>query len=158
MFKKILNNFEEIISSSLFILIFTLVIIEVIRRYFTGASIYWVQEVTQTMFVWSVFIGAGAAIKRGGLISIDILFNVLPHKVQVLFNAIIMIVLLMITSVLGYEGLKFMMEFGQDTMPMTGFQSWYLYAAVPIGTLFIIFRIIQTYGSAIINHSKLKAE
>ena len=48
----------------------------------------WVQEVSIYLFMWSMLVGAAYTLMQGKHVRIDLLFDRLPHKVQLILDAI----------------------------------------------------------------------
>lgn len=76
--KKVLSNFELILASTCIIVTTSLVMLNVILRYFFRTGLYWSEEVATACFVWSVFIGAAAGYKHKAHVGVDMLVNLCP--------------------------------------------------------------------------------
>lgn len=96
--KTFFDHFEEIIAS-IFILITTiLVLVNIFLRYVLKAGIYWSNEVATICFVWSVFIGAAGAYRRGMHIGVDMVVKKLPPSVRKIVNILVQIILLLVNG------------------------------------------------------------
>jgi|Go1ome_4_1110791.scaffolds.fasta_scaffold78195_1 C4-dicarboxylate transporter DctQ subunit len=61
---------------------------EVFVRYVLNSPTVWVQEVSIYLFMWSMLVGAAYTLMQGKHVRIDLLFDRLPHKVQLILDAI----------------------------------------------------------------------
>ena len=71
-----------------------------------GKPISWAVDVSTFLFAWAVFLGADAALRRDKLVSIDLLVERFPERVQKaikLLNYVIMAVFLIL---MVYYGIK----------------------------------------------------
>lgn len=59
-------------------LVFLIVFVNVIGRYFFGESLAWGEEAARHLMVFGAFCGAGLALREGRLVSIDVLQDLLP--------------------------------------------------------------------------------
>jgi len=58
-----------VLMAGLFLVTSTGIIVEQI----TGNSMVWIEEINNLLFVWIIFLGAGAIARRGGHIGVDFL-------------------------------------------------------------------------------------
>ena len=96
---KLLSHFEEILCSIFLVVMIGLVTLNVILRYFVGASISWSEEVATLCFVWLVFVGASATYKHRIDVGIDVLVKKAPLVLQ---KACRLCVLILLTALNGY--------------------------------------------------------
>ncbi len=79
---ELIFNLDLVLGlSSLFVLIMV-TFIGTIARYFFNSPFVWTEEVQVWMIVWAVFGGAGYAFRQGAHISIDVLVEKMPAKIQ----------------------------------------------------------------------------
>ena len=104
----------------------------------------WLQEVTQTFFIYAIFIGAAAATRRNDHLYLTAVAEALHGKPRLVAEIVIRIVVLGVACCLIYFGyINFLRGFSSFRMPsLTPIAS--LYAAIPIsGTLIALFTIEQ---------------
>lgn len=73
---------EEIIAGAALVVVVAAVSWGVFIRYFTHQPATWTSEVGMIAFAWTVFVGARAAFKHGGHISIDMVVMFLPDGLR----------------------------------------------------------------------------
>ena len=72
----------KILAAVLLAVMLLVVVFEVGRRYFFGASFPWGNELVRFLMVWVAFVGGAAAFKDGGLVFFDMVLKKLPPKVN----------------------------------------------------------------------------
>ena len=104
----------------------------------------WLQEVTQTLFIYAIFIGAAVATRRNDHLYLTASSEALHGVPRIVAEVIIRLVVLGVSFCLVYFGYKNLLRgFGSFRMPsMTPIAS--LYAAIPLsGALIALFTIEQ---------------
>jgi len=104
----------------------------------------WLQEVTQTFFIYGIFVGAAVATRRNDHLYLTAVAEALHGRPRVVAEVIIRLVVLSVAVCLVYFGyINFLRGFGSFRMPsMTPIAS--LYAAIPLsGALIALFTIEQ---------------
>jgi TRAP-type C4-dicarboxylate transport system permease small subunit len=104
----------------------------------------WLQEVTQTLFIYAIFIGAAVATRRNDHLYLTAVSEALHGTPRLVAEIIIRLVVLGVATCLAWFGyLNFLRGFSSFRMPsMTPIAS--LYAAIPIaGALIFLFTIEQ---------------
>jgi TRAP-type C4-dicarboxylate transport system permease small subunit len=104
----------------------------------------WLQEVTQTFFIYAIFIGAAVATRRNDHLYLTAVSEALHGTPRLVAELVIRLVVLGVASCLVWFGyLNFLRGFSSFRMPsMTPIAS--LYAAIPIaGALIALFTIEQ---------------
>jgi TRAP-type C4-dicarboxylate transport system permease small subunit len=104
----------------------------------------WLQEVTQTFFVYAIFIGAAVATRRNDHLYLTAISEALHGTPRLVAEIVIRLVVLGVAFCLVYFGyLNFLRGFSSFRMPsLTPIAS--LYAAIPIaGALIAVFTIEQ---------------
>lgn len=131
--KHIFSNIEEIISGFCICLTVTIVIANVVLRYFFNTSLYWAEEVATMSFVWSVFVGASATYKHRMNIGIDFLIKKGNKKFREVVKFIVNIMLLVITSYIFYLSIIFTRLSAIKPTAVLGISSMYVNSALAVG-------------------------
>jgi TRAP-type C4-dicarboxylate transport system permease small subunit len=109
-----------------------------------GAPWLWLQEVTSTLFIYAIFVGAAVATRRNDHLYLTAIAEALDGRARLIVEIIIRLVVLGVAISFIYFGyLNFLRGFSSFRMPsMTPIAS--LYAAIPIcGVLVTLFTIEQ---------------
>ena len=104
----------------------------------------WLQEVTQTFFIYAIFIGAAVATRRNDHLYLTAVGEALQGTSRLIAEVVIRLVVLAVALCLVYFGyINFLRGFSSFRMPsLTPIAS--LYAAIPIsGVLIALFTIEQ---------------
>jgi TRAP-type C4-dicarboxylate transport system permease small subunit len=109
-----------------------------------GAPWLWLQEVTSTLFVYAIFLGAAAATRRNDHLYLTAFAEAMHGRARVIAELTIRLIVLAVAGVLIYYGyVNFLRGFGSFRLPSnTPIAS--LYAAIPIaGVLIALFTVEQ---------------
>jgi TRAP-type C4-dicarboxylate transport system permease small subunit len=104
----------------------------------------WLQEVTSTLFIYGIFIGAAVATRRNDHLYLTALADALHGTPRLIVEIITRAAVLVVAACLVYFGyLNYLRGFGSFRLPsMTPIAS--LYAAIPIsGALIFLFTVEQ---------------
>ena len=121
----------------------TTVMLDIVTRTI-GHPWLWLQEVTQTFFIYGIFVGAAVATRRNDHLYLTAVAEALHGKARLVVEIVIRLVVLGVASCLVYFGyINFLRGFSSFRMPsMTPIAS--LYAAIPIaGVLIALFTVEQ---------------
>jgi len=121
----------------------------VIWRYLFGDPLGWSDEVARVLFVWLAFIGAAIGVKRRLHASVSVFSSRMPRKWQFATTLFGMSLVALMALLFVYTGaIETMTSFGQESMPVTGLPTGWLYLAVPVsGALMIAYLIPQVFGA-----------
>jgi len=121
----------------------TTVMFDIVTREI-GHPWLWLQEVTQTFFIYAIFVGASVATRRNDHLYLTAVAEALHGKARIVAEVVIRLVVLGVALCLVYFGwANFLRGFSSFRMPsMTPIAS--LYAAIPLsGALIALFTIEQ---------------
>jgi TRAP-type C4-dicarboxylate transport system permease small subunit len=121
----------------------TTVMFDIVTREI-GHPWLWLQEVTQTFFIYAIFVGAAVATRRNDHLYLTAVAEALHGKPRLVAEITIRLVVLGVSFCLVYFGyINFLRGFSSFRMPsLTPIAS--LYAAIPIsGALIALFTIEQ---------------
>ena len=105
--KFIWEHFEEVLAGAFIVVTTVLVLVNVFLRYFMNTGLYWSEEVVTSCFVWSVFLGAASAYKRGTHLGVDILVEKLPAGARNVVRLLVQLVRLFTNAYLLYLSIVF---------------------------------------------------
>jgi len=117
----------------------------VVSRYLLSTSIAFTEELTTNLFVWSCFIGAGAAAKRGAHLGFDLIVNSMPSQAKRITSALVTLLTLAMFAllfILSLDMIETQIMLKQET-PALGMPEWIVSLAIPVGALFCFVRFAQ---------------
>ncbi|MGI5963530.1 MAG: TRAP transporter small permease [Lawsonibacter sp.] len=107
--KRYLQKFDLWLGSIILILMVFVVVLQVVFRYF-GHPLSWPEEVARWTMIWVTFAGASYSFRNGGLIRVEFFVTkFFPKKVQMVINAINMVLMMAFFGLLGYSSFCYMM-------------------------------------------------
>lgn len=144
----VIMHIESIVGRTLLAAMVGLVFIAGVTRWF-GYPLVWSMDVAQLLFVWAAFFGADMAMRKKGLIAVDLFVRwVQPkHRVYIdIATGLLILAFLLALAKLGYDlvMLNREREFGDS-----GISYALVTAAVPIGCLLLATTLIGQLWEAI---------
>jgi len=151
MLKRSVAFLEEIITSIFMLALVLLTFVNVILRYFFSTSISGVVEISGLMFIWICLLGSSLALKYKGHIAVDIIVDRLPEKSKPIYQLVMNLVMIVTFAILVYYGVLLTIEAVHKTLGNTSLSQAYLYAALPVGFLFMLIRLVAEVNDTLRN-------
>lgn len=98
-------NLELIVASTFLAATVAIITFAAIARTF-GFPQNWSLDIALWLFTWSVFIGADTALRANKMVNVDLLFKILPNKVQKVLQLIIYLIILVFLGMFVFYGFK----------------------------------------------------
>jgi len=117
----------------------------VVSRYILHKSWSFSEEIMVYLFVYSTFIGAAVAFKRGSHLGVTWLSEKLPkkgRKILIVFSSITTIALMMVLLKFGIQMVRNQIMYNQTT-PALGMPEWISGISIPIGAALIGIRVLH---------------
>ncbi|GAA0463943.1 TRAP transporter small permease [Alkalibacillus silvisoli] len=143
MLKKIYDNFEEIIGTALFVVMLVVLVVQTLTRQGIGVPLVWTEELSKILFIYAGYLGIVACIKDNSHVSIDVFINKLPEKAQKWVYAFNQLLILSALIVVFYISLTIVERQEHLTIVTLQISYVYMYAALPILTLLMIYRQVE---------------
>ncbi len=139
------KNFEEIFSFLLFSAMALLALANVITRYFFNYPLAFTEEVEVGLMVWLTLFGAATGFKRGAHLGISFITEKFPEKIRFLFSRFTLLLTFALFAILIYFCyLQITQEIElKITSEALGVPQWIYTIGVPVGSLFILLRILE---------------
>lgn len=118
----------------------------VISRYCIHASWAFSEELMVILFVYNSFLGASVAYKRGAHLGFTVLTDIFPRKARKIVIGVTAVVTVALLSLLVWSGVEMVKDqvlFNQRT-PALGLPEWVAGVSIPLGSLLVIVRVIQS--------------
>ena len=117
----------------------------VVSRYLLSTSIAFTEELTTNLFVWSCFIGAAAAAKRGAHLGFSLVVDNISSQARRWVSVGVTLLTLSMFGIMFYLSLDMIQTqimLKQET-PALGMPEWIISLAIPVGAFFCFVRFAQ---------------
>ena len=143
--KFILGNMDEIIGAYVLLVMSSFAFLNVVTRYLLHFSFSFTEEMTVYLFVWMTMLGSSVAFKEGGVMRVVFFYNKVPKKPRKALYLFIQTVCIVYFTILAYYGI---LEIIDEVVTKTTSEAikipiWWFTSSIPIGSLLIIWRIVQ---------------
>ncbi|GEN81900.1 membrane protein [Sporosarcina luteola] len=111
---------------------------QVLARKVLGSSLSWSEEISRFLMVWVVLLGAAYALKKGELIAVELLPELLSEKgkkILLVFVSLFSLVFYIILTIYGWEITQ---SVKVQIAPGTGLSMFWVYLALPAGGILFI--------------------
>ncbi|MEA4845828.1 MAG: TRAP transporter small permease [Clostridiaceae bacterium] len=152
------KHFEEAIMVVLLATISCVMMVQIIARTFFN-SMTWPEEFCRYCYIWTVFLSLGYTIRKGNMLRVGILMDLLPQKLRKSINIIVNIIMLVLFIVLFRYSIIYtgkVKATGQFS-PAMHISMWIMYMSTVVGFGLAVLRMIQELVSNFRNFNK-KAE
>lgn len=152
------KHLEEAIMVILLTAITCVMMAQILARTF-AASMTWPEEFCRYCYIWTVFLSLGYTVKKGNMLKVGILMDLLPMKVRKSIEIVVNAMMLVIFGVLFRYAILYTNKIkvmGQ-TSPAMGVPMSFMYTATVIGFGLAVFRTIELIIDNIKNFNE-KAE
>lgn len=132
--KWIDEHFEESILIVLLAVIASVMMVQILARTFFR-SLPWPEEFARYCYIWSVFLSLGFTIKKGNMLRVTVVMDLLPHKLRKSIEIVTNILLLGIFIMLFRHSITytaFLRTTGQ-TSPAMRIPMWMMYTSTIVG-------------------------
>lgn len=142
---KVLDHLEEIILVIALSVMTLITFGNVVSRKLLHFSWAFAEELTVILFIFSSLVGAAVAAKRGSLIGLTLLYDLIPKKYRKVFFVVLLISALFFTAIIFYFGIEMVRSEYRSAMttPAMGLPEWVFGLSIPIGSLFLGIRLVQ---------------
>lgn len=145
MLRNICDHFEELLGSLVLLIMAVVTFVNVITRYLIIYPLAFTEEVTVSLFVWLVLLGASIGFRHNAHLAMTFFYDKLPlsmKKVCFYISIALSISFFLLLTWLGSVQVMEEIELGVTTDALAISAAWYS-AGVPLFSVLIIARIIQ---------------
>ena len=157
--KDFLNQIElylgAVVSGAMFFVLF----LQVVSRYVFNAAFSWSEELALILFVWSIYLGACAAIRKHQHLRLEIVIDKLKPKARLVIDLIGNVVFASFNVIIMFGVIPIVMRMfnaGTSTAVLA-IPKWINYAMLPTMFTLTIFRLIQDSIIRVGEYRKLAA-
>lgn len=132
------------LSIAFLIMAASLAIYQVVMRFVFGMPSTWSEVITRSAMIWCVFLGVAVAFKQGAMIAVDVIQNALPRRLGLGLFVVSNVASLIFFSVLFWQGIQMTERVIPQRLAALDMSIAWVYAALPVGSVFIIIAIIAS--------------
>ena len=143
MFRKIVNNIEELITVPLMVILLCLLAWQVVTRWLPNDPSLWSEELARVLFMYMSLIGCATAIKHSSHVKITFFSDKLPEKMKLLLILSLELAVLGSILVIIYLGYQHVQRTAFFELITLGISSKWMNYSLPIGGLFMVVRQSQ---------------
>lgn len=139
------NLIEEILAGGFFLIGCSLVVYGVIVRYVFNQPIFWVDEISTYFLLWGILLGWSMAERAGKHISVSLLYDFLPRKMQFSISIFEKICSLLFSAFLSVASIFLWLHYYNNSQVSTNAQIslWIVYLIMPIASLLLLIRFLE---------------
>lgn len=123
-----------------------LVFSAVITRYFFDFSPPWIEELTEHITLWIVFVGAALCIKKTEHVNVDIIFHIIPKRPGQILMGILSILSGVFLGYFGYASYELISSTkatGQVSISMDWLPMHVVYLSALVGSLLMLLEFFK---------------
>lgn len=118
--------------------------VNIFLRFFLDQPISWSNTITRYAYIHIVLLGAAVSYMEGGHAQIEVIYQRVPQKLQIIFDLLHYGVMLFLCLVLTVMGAKHVVSMWNVHSPiLAGFPLGVVYLAVPLCAVVMIMYILQ---------------
>ena len=143
--KKLLNHFEVYAGAGIFIIMTSLLFVQVVTRYCFGHAVTWAEEVATILFVWMVYLGVAAAVLSRKHLKIDAFVEMLPFKAKKTLLIISNVIFLAFSLYIIFPMMSLVNNYAAKsaTSPILKIPKALSYVVMPLCFLLTAIRLVQ---------------
>ena len=119
----------------------SIIVAQVVCRYLLGFSLYWADEVTKTLMIWTAFFMAGVAYTQGELPAMRLLVEKLPPKALRCVDIAMSVLIVLALILLARYGFEFAWRTRHQSMIALNISLFWAHLSIPVGCLLLIFHV-----------------
>ena len=141
------ENLEEMILIFLLVCMVFIMGIQILARYCFNTSLSWSEELTQYLFVWSVFLSISYCVKKRISIKIEQFLIILPPKAQIALRLVRHTLVLVFCVIMIPFCITYVAQAVEShaTSAALRLPLYYIQSAPLVGFLLLIVRVIQAW-------------
>ncbi len=136
---------------------------QVLTRFVFDAPSTWSEVVARSSMIWCVFLAAAACFRGGYMMSVEVIYKLIPKRRLILLEAAIALGCFIALAVLIYFGTAMTFRVRNQMLSGLGISISWVYAAIPIGAGFSLLAVVgrlvaQATGREAIGLDKFEVE
>lgn len=138
----------DLIISFFVLAVIIVTVMAVIFRYFLKNPLPWAEELTLFGFAWFTFLGAGSAVRKRSVISLDIFYEMMPSRIKKATKFVTTMLCIIAYCFIIYAGFGILKVVGTQYTTALHIGLHFAYISIPIGGIFTIMALIANMFDA----------
>lgn len=155
-FRKIIDKTIDTTVAISLSVVFIVAFAQVISRYVFKLTIPWSTDIIRLAFIYTIFLGATIGVREKAHLNIDVVFNILPKRVQKILSILINIIIGAFLVFLVVKGIHFVRISSTQGMPYLQISMSVLYFAIPLNAVFMLYYLAQQIGEQLLELKDVK--
>jgi TRAP-type C4-dicarboxylate transport system permease small subunit len=147
--RRLARHFEEALAGGLLGVMAVLAFLNILARYLTRYSLAFTEEIEVAALVWISMLGAAIAFREGLHLGLGILRDRLPRPLRqglAALTGVTGVATMAMVAWAGWWQIQSQIALG-TTSEALGIPEWIYTAALPVGALLVIVRMLQVLGT-----------
>ncbi len=145
---KCLQKFSNLAIGVLMAVLSINVLIQILGRQVLKVSVPWTDEIARFSFIWMAMIAASAQVRKRAHFTVSIVADAIPWKRAL--TVIIDLAIIFVAFCLFYYGIRYCQLGLKKVSSVINMRMTWVYAAIPVGSLFMMFygveMLMETFG------------
>ena len=149
--RRLARHFEEALAGGLLVVMAVLAFLNILARYLTRYSFAFTEEIEVAALVWITMLGAAIAFREALHLGFGILRDRFPRPIRRGLAALTGVTAVATMAMLTWAGWwQIQSQIALNTTSEAlGIPEWIYTAALPVGALLVIIRMVQALGAEI---------
>lgn len=115
---------------------------QVVTRFVFDAPSTWSEVISRSTMIWCVFLGAAAGFRGGFMMSVEVIYKLLPTRRLIWLEVLIALCCAIVLLVLIYFGTAMTLRVRSQILSGLGISISWAYAAMPTGAAFALIAVL----------------
>jgi len=131
---RIMDKIIDTITALLLAIMVSSIFLQVVARYVFNNALPWPEELGRFLFAWIVFLGIVSVLRSDEMLSLNLIYSVLPKQIGNYLKLFISIVVFLFLLIIIKGGWEFMSRQMSQTSVAMSIPMWIVYLVIPLGT------------------------
>ncbi|MPM39870.1 hypothetical protein SDC9_86506 [bioreactor metagenome] len=136
------DHLEEILCAVLLASMTVVIFLQILLR-ITGLPLSWNEEMGRYMFVWLIYIGCAAAVRKRKHISVELIDLFLKERGRFVISILSNVIFIIFVAILSYNGIFVVRRVAPQLSPAIRMSMAIPYSSFLVGSILMLFRLLQ---------------
>ncbi len=141
-FERLTTKIALIAAVVMLVISVTLGFYQVLTRFLLDQPSTWSEVISRSAMIWCVFLGAAAGFRGGFMMSVEVIYRLLPARRLIWLEALIAVCCAIVLLVLLYYGTAMGFRVKTQMLSGLGVSIAWAYAAMPVGAMFALVAVV----------------